>query len=185
MCRDRLFLRLRTRKHCNSLSRMWRFTLLARRQTKGGVSFTISRSLNNCFSFSLSLSLYTDTTRSLSTNNCFSCIFFIMLCMQLCWYFPLAQQLQSLLKIGNYRELLMYEREHRHARRDDDFMCDLYDSPRWQTLAGPLCSDVRNRSLARIVLHMCVDGVEAFAHGRQKGGSTVKPIQYWIANLAP
>ena len=32
---------------------------------------------------------------------------------------------------------------------------------------------------------MCVDGVEAFAHGRQKGGSTVKPIQYWIANLAP
>ena len=57
MCRDRLFLRLRTRKHCNSLSRMWRFTLLARRQTKGGVSFTISRSLNNCFSFSLYLSL--------------------------------------------------------------------------------------------------------------------------------
>ena len=108
-----------------------------------------------------------------------------MLCMQVCWYFPLTQQLQALLKLGNYRELLMYEREHRHERRDDDFMCDLYDSPRWQTLAGPLCSDVRNRSLDRIVLHMCVDGVEAFAHGRQASGSTVKPIQYWIGNLPP
>ena len=79
----------------------------------------------------------------------------------------------------------MYEREHRRSRRDDAFMCDLYDSPRWQALAGPLCNDARNRSLARIVLHMCVDGVEAFSHGRLPSGSTVKPLQYFVGNLAP
>ena len=61
-------------------------------------------------------------------------------------------------------------------------MSDIYDSPRWQRVAGLL--SVRKR-LCRIVLHACVDGVEASEHGRQESGSTVKPIQYFVANLPP
>ena len=121
----------------------------------------------------------------LSLCLCLSLSLSLSLNVQVCWYFPLTQQLKALLEVGNYRGLLMYEREHRRSRRDDAFMCDLYDSPRWQTLAGPLCNDARNRSLARIVLHMCVDGVEAFSHGRLPSGSTVKPLQYFVGNLAP
>ena len=76
----------------------------------------------------------------------------------------------------------MYEREHRQVRKQDHYMCDLYDSPRWQRVAGSLCI---NRDLARIVLHQCVDGVETFTHGRQQSGPSVKPIQYFVANLPP
>ena len=78
----------------------------------------------------------------------------------------------------------MYEREHRRLRKRDDYISDIYDSPRWETVAGPLCSG-RNRGLGRIVLHGCVDGVEAYAHGRQLFCATVKPLQYLVANLAP
>ena len=102
--------------------------------------------------------------------------------MQVCWYFPLKGQLQHLIQIGNYHKLLMYEREHRSLRKQDEYMCDIYDSPRWQRVAGPLCVQ---RRLARIVLHACVDGVPAAAHGRQESGSTVKPLQYYVANLPP
>ena len=104
--------------------------------------------------------------------------------MQVCWYFPIKEQIKALLKIGNYRKLLMYEREHRRLRKRDDYISDIYDSPRWETVAGPLCSG-RNRGLGRIVLHGCVDGVEAYAHGRQLFCATVKPLQYLVANLAP
>ena len=106
--------------------------------------------------------------------------------MQACWYFPLRHQLRQLLQIGSYRNLLMYEREHRSLRSStscDNCMSDIYDSPRWQRVAGALFNN--NRRLARIVIHMCVDGVEAAAHGRQPSGSTVKPIQYFICNLPP
>ena len=63
--------------------------------------------------------------------TCIYCYF-----TQVCWYFPLKEQLKALLQIGNYRTLLLYERQHRHMRRPDDNMCDLYDSPRWQTRAS-------------------------------------------------
>ena len=149
-------------------------TLLARRQTKGGVSLTLL--LSHIYIFALTI-----IDNFLSLCLCLS----LSLNVQVCWYFPLTQQLKALLEVGNYRGLLMYEREHRRSRRDDAFMCDLYDSPRWQALAGPLCNDAHNRSLTHIVLHMCVDGVEAFSHGRLPSGSTVKPLQYFVGNLAP
>ena len=50
-----------------------------------------------------------------------------------------------------YRELLMYENVHRAKRRGDNYMCDVYDSPRWQQVVGPL-----GERLDRIVLHACV-----------------------------
>ena len=107
--------------------------------------------------------------------------------MQVCWYFPIKEQLKALLQIGNYYHLLMYESEHRLLRKEDNYMCDLYDSPRWTRVAGPLrnLEGHRQNRLARVVLHLCVDGVEAFKHGRQESGSTVKPIQYFVANLPP
>ena len=98
---------------------------------------------------------------------------------EVCWYFPLREQIRSLIAIPAYRELLMYEKTHRRLRRchSDDFMCDIYDSPRWQEVAGP-----PGRDLTRIVIHCCVDGCPAF--NRQQVES-VKPLQYFIANLAP
>ena len=134
---------------------MWWFPLHLKRQTPGGLSLSLKQ---------------------------FFLYLLITACMQVCWYFPLKGQLQYLLQIGNYHKLLMYEREHRSLRKQDEYMCDIYDSPRWQWVAGPLCVQ---RRLARIVLHACVDGVPAAAHGRQESGSTVKPLQYYVANLPP
>ena len=93
------------------------------------------------------------------------------------------------MQIGNYVDLLMYERQHRARRNDTDgtihdtYMCDIYDSPRWQRVAGPLSA--RSGRPNRIVVHLCVDGVNAFAKGRHEQTTTVKPLQYWIANLPP
>ena len=164
MCPGRLWTRFRTRKYCNSLSCMWRFTILVRRQTTRGVSLS-----------PLSLSL------SLSLNNFFLLTYIFL---QVCWYFPIREQISALLKVGNYKKLLMYEREHHRLRKQDEYMSDIYDCHRWQRVAGPLCNG-RHRGLSRIVLHQCVDGVEAFAHGRQLSNATVKPIQYSVLNLAP
>ena len=76
-----------------------------------------------------------------------------------------------------YRELLMYENVHRAKRRGDNYMCDVYDSPRWQQVVGPL-----GERLDRIVIHACVDGCPA--HSRKQSAS-VKPLQYFIVNLPP
>lgn len=98
-------------------------------------------------------------------------------CLQVCWFFPLHEQIKRLIENDTYRELLMYENTHRRKRRNDNFMCDIYDSPRWKQVAGPL-----TQRLNRIVLHVCVDACPA--HARKQCGS-VKPIQYFIGNLAP
>ena len=116
------------------------------------------------------------------------CRFFIclviMIVIQVCWFFPMKEQLRRLLQIGNYVDLLMYERQHRACRdAGDDYMCDIYDSPRWHKVAGPLSA--RSGRPNRVVIHFCVDGVNAFAKGRHEQTSTVKPIQYFIANLPP
>ena len=44
------------------------------------------------------------------------------------WFFPLREQLKRLIQDDQYRELLMYEKKHRQQRRQDNFMCDIYDS---------------------------------------------------------
>ena len=100
---------------------------------------------------------------------------------EVCWFFPLKNQLSRLLKIAKYRQYLMYEREHiTNTRRTSDYMCDIYDSPRWHKVVGAM-----GNRLTRIVLQMCVDGVPAFAKQNCKHVGSVKPIQYFVANLAP
>ena len=98
---------------------------------------------------------------------------------EVCWYFPLREQVRSQLKIPAFRQLLMYENTHRRLRRchSDNFMCDIYDSPRWQKIAGP-----PGPTLDRIVIHGCVDGAPAF--DREQVVS-VKPLQYFFCNLPP
>lgn len=98
-------------------------------------------------------------------------------CVQVCWFFPLGEQIKRLLCIPQYKNLLNYERQHRAIRRHDNFICDVYDTPRWARVVGP----PRTR-LTRIVLLMCVDGVPAYG---RKEVETVKPIQYLILNLPP
>jgi len=56
-------------------------------------------------------------------------------------------------------------------------MCDIYDAPRWQQVAGP-----PGTHLTRVVLHACVNGCPAY--GRKQSYS-VKPFQYFICNLPP
>ena len=69
----------------------------------------------------------------------------------------------------------MYERQHRVCRNADDaYMCDIYDSPRWIRVAGPLSA--RSDRPNRVVLHLCVDGVNTFAKGRHEQTTTVKPL---------
>ena len=98
---------------------------------------------------------------------------------EVCWYFPLCEQIRSMIQIPHFRECLMYEKTHRRLRRchSDNFMCDIYDSPRWKEFAGP-----PGNNLTRIVLHSCVDGCPAFDREQVE---SVKPIQYWFCNLPP
>ena len=98
---------------------------------------------------------------------------------EICWFFPLREQLRSLMAIPTYRRLLMYENEHLRVRgtSNSHHMCDIYDVPRWSEVAGP-----PGDRLNRIVLHGCVDSCPA--HGRKQSAS-VKPFQYWIGNLPP
>ena len=76
--------------------------------------------------------------------NCF------VVLVQVCWYFPLENQIKQLLKNKNYQ----YQLKHEGRRtKHDDYMSDVYDSPRWQHVAGTMTGD----SVTRIVLQFCVD----------------------------
>ena len=88
--------------------------------------------------------------------------------------------MKRLLRIPYYRKLLMYEREHRKIKKADDIMCDVYDSPRWRKVVGAI-----GDRLTRIVLHVSVDAVPAFGRKSCTNISSVKPINYFVANLAP
>lgn len=92
----------------------------------------------------------------------------------MCWYFPIREQLRPLLKLPAYRELLKYESQRVH---NDDFMSDVYDSPRWKEVMG-----APTNNLSRIALQCCVDGIPAF--NRKQSGS-VKPVQHIILSLPP
>ena len=98
---------------------------------------------------------------------------------EVCWFFPLREQIRSLMQIPHFRESLMYEKVHRRLRRclTDNFMCDIFDSPRWQEFAGPPGND-----LTRIVLHGCVDGCPMFDREQVE---SAKPLQHFFANLPP
>ena len=94
---------------------------------------------------------------------------------QICYYFPLREQLRQMLKLLEFRELLMHE--SRRSSRGKECMSDVYDSPRWQELMGDPTA-----LLERICLQYCVDGVPAFS--RMQCGS-VKPAQCVILSLPP
>lgn len=93
---------------------------------------------------------------------------------EVAFYFPLRDQLASLLSIPEYRELLLHE-----WRRPKlpNLMSDVYDSPRWREKMGP-----PTPTLERIGIQACVDGMPA--HNRKNAGS-VKPHQNVILSLPP
>ena len=101
----------------------------------------------------------------------------LVLFLQVCWYFPLKEQIGRLIKIPAYRELLMYEQQH---RTNVGVMCDIYDSPRWAKIVGPI-----GDRLDRIVVHASVDGVPAFGRKNCQNIGSVKPINYFVTNLSP
>ena len=70
--------------------------------------------------------------------------------LQVFWYFPLEHQINQLLKNKKYTYALKYEgRRSQNAR----YMSDVYDSPRWQEVAGTMTGD----RVTRIVVQLCVD----------------------------
>ena len=110
-------------------------------------------------------------------NTCIyiTCIIMMLFCfLQVCFYYPLRDQISALLKLPSYRELLMHEYNRKSNAR---CMTDVYDSPRWKEKIGTQTS-----RLKRIVLHSCVDGMPA--HNRKECGS-VKPVQHLILSLPP
>ena len=70
---------------------------------------------------------------------------------EVCWYFPLAKQIARLLQDKNYRNHLQHE--FRRPTQNENYMTDVYDSPRWRKVAGRMTS----KKITRIVLQMCVD----------------------------
>ena len=93
---------------------------------------------------------------------------------EVCWYFPLRSQLAGMLSVPEYRQLLQHEYERDH---NDEYMSDVYDTPRWQEIMGPA-----TRRLKRIGVQYCIDG--APTHNR-KGCESMKPIQCYVLNLPP
>ena len=75
----------------------------------------------------------------------------ILLCTQVCWYFPLTNQIKRLLKSKMYVHHLKYE--FRRRAQNGNYMADVYDSPRWAQVAGKMTSD----RVTRIVMQLCVD----------------------------
>ena len=65
------------------------------------------------------------------------------------WYIPLKNQLLTLLKNPEYRELLLWETRRGSAT---GYMSDVYDTPRWREVAGEA-----TKTLSRIVYQICVD----------------------------
>ena len=88
--------------------------------------------------------------------------------------------MKRLLAVPYFNQLCMYEKKHRSIVKEPGIMCDVYDSPRWRKVAGAI-----DRTLTRIVLHVSVDGVPAFGRKNCTNIGSVKPINYFVANLPP
>lgn len=88
--------------------------------------------------------------------NFFDCLliflFAVVLCyaVQVFWYFPLKNQLETLLRSAKYQYLLLHETRR---ERSPGLITDVYDTPRWRKVAGP-----PTKHLSRIVYQICVDG---------------------------
>ena len=88
--------------------------------------------------------------------NFFDCLLIFLFAVVLCnvaqvfWYFPLKNQLETLLRSAKYQYLLLHETRR---ARSPGLMTDVYDTPRWRKVAGP-----PTKHLTRIVYQICVDG---------------------------
>ena len=82
---------------------------------------------------------------------CLRFAYLIYIITQVCWYFPLTNQVRRLLKNKMYAHHLKYE-FHRQEQ-NPNYMSDVYDSPRWAQVAGKMESE----RLTRIVMQLCVD----------------------------
>ena len=83
--------------------------------------------------------------------------------MQCVLYFPFKKRLQKLLQVKKYRDML----DHEFLRpKNDDYLCDVYDSVAWKDLFGDAI--YHNN---RIGLLFCVDAIPAFA----EQGTSLKP----------
>ena len=96
---------------------------------------------------------------------------------QICWYFPIKNQLEALLSVPEYREALTYE-YHRPLCGNPNLMSDVYDSPRWADRIGRAATN----DLVRIVVQLCVDGIPAY---KRKHALSVKPVQFLVLSLPP
>ena len=88
------------------------------------------------------------------------------------FYFPLRPQLSKLLKLPHVQKLLKYEATR---QKNDEYMSDIYDSPRWSELMGPA-----TRRQPHLSFQTCVDGVPPFNHGHH---DSVKPWQHFLTGL--
>ena len=90
---------------------------------------------------------------------------------QVCWFFPLKDQLRAMLEVPSYRELLLHEWRRRRCN-NPNIMSDVYDTPRWEKVVG-----AATPHLTRIAVQLCVDGIPTF---KKKERLSVKPIQYFV-----
>ena len=79
-----------------------------------------------------------------------------------------------MLDVPAIRQLLQHEYERDH---NDEYMSDVYDTPRWQEVMGPA-----TREITRIGLQYCIDGVPTHA---RKGCGNMKPIQCNMLSYPP
>ena len=79
-----------------------------------------------------------------------------------------------MLNVPAFREQLLHELDR---PRNPDLMADIFDAPRWAQIMGP-----PTRTLTRIGVQYCVDGIPAFA---RKSTLSVKPAQFIILSLPP
>ena len=79
-----------------------------------------------------------------------------------------------MLNVPAFREQLLHEMDR---PRNPDLMADVFDAPRWAEIMGP-----PTRTLTRIGVQYCVDGIPAFT---RKSALSVKPAQFIILSLPP
>ena len=93
---------------------------------------------------------------------------------EVCIYFPLAPQLEKLLRLKSVRYLLGHE--YRRAS-NPELMTDVYDSPSWKKIMGEITP-----CLSRIGVQLCVDAIPAFA---KKNSLSIKPVVLMLLNFPP
>ena len=98
-----------------------------------------------------------------------------MLCVQVCFYFPIRNRLRAFLRIPGFRQLLEHEYSRPRAR-DDNIITDVYDGIVWKDFMGPPSSPC-----SRIGLQGCTDGFQAHA----SGSLSMKPVVWANFSLPP